>query len=183
MIPVRLRLHNFMCYRGEATLDLSGIQLACLAGDNGHGKSALLDALTYALWGETRARREEDLITLGTDEMEVELEFLLGDDRYRVIRKRSKRGRTRAYASALELQQWDGEGFQAQTGTGARETQARIISLLRMSYDTFINSAFLLQGRADEFARKAAGERKQVLGEILGLSAYDDYEQKARERV
>src|SRR5207237_1105795 len=39
------------------------------------------------------------------------------------------------------------------------------------------------QGRADEFARKAAGERKQVLGEILGLSAYDDYEQKARERV
>ena len=181
MIPVRLRLHNFMCYRGEATLDLSGIQLACLAGDNGHGKSALLDALTYALWGETRARREEDLITLGTDEMEVELEFLLGDDRYRVIRKRSKRGRTRL--SALELQQWDGEGFQAQTGTGSRETQARIIALLRMSYDTFINSAFLLQGRADEFARKAAGERKQVLGEILGLSAYDDYEQKARERV
>src|SRR5919109_2046833 len=116
MIPVRLRLHNFMCYRGDATLDLSGIQLACLAGENGHGKSALLDALTYALWGEARARREEDLITLGSDEMEVELEFLLGSDRYRVIRKRSRRGRTRQ--SALEMQVWDGEGerFQPQTG-------------------------------------------------------------------
>ncbi len=181
MIPVRLRLHNFMCYRGDATLDLSGIQLACLSGENGHGKSALLDALTYALWGEARARREEDLITLGMDEMEVELEFLLGSERYRVIRKRSKRGRTRQ--SALELQLWDGERFQAQTGTSARETQARISALLRMSYDTFINSAFLLQGRADEFARKPAGERKQILGEILGLSAYDEYEQKTRERV
>src|SRR5438045_9770230 len=109
MIPVRLRLHNFMCYRGEATLDLSGIQLACLAGENGHGKSALLDGLTYALWGETRARREDDLITLGTDEMEVELEFMLGAERYRIIRKRSKRGRTRQ--TALELQRSDGDEF------------------------------------------------------------------------
>src|SRR2546425_922650 len=38
-------------------------------------------------------------------------------------------------------------------------------------------------GRADEFARKPAGERKQVLGDILGLAAYDAYEQKTRERV
>ena len=55
MIPLKLRLSNFMCYREEQTLDFSGIHLACLAGDNGHGKSALLDAITWALWG--RARR------------------------------------------------------------------------------------------------------------------------------
>src|SRR5437016_5619424 len=132
MIPVRLRLHNFMCYRGEATLDLTGIHLACLAGENGHGKSALLDALTYALWGKTRAQREDDLITLSTDEMEVEMEFLLGPERYRILRKRSKRGKTRQ--TALELQVWDGEQFIAQGGASARETQARITGLLRMSY-------------------------------------------------
>jgi DNA repair protein SbcC/Rad50 len=181
MIPLKLRLHNFMCYRGDATLDLSGIHLACLAGDNGHGKSALLDGLTYALWGEARARREDELITLGTDEMEVELEFLLGSERHRVIRKRGKRGKTRL--GALELQLWDGEQFTAQTGASTRETQARINQLLRMGYNTFINSAFLLQGRADEFARKPAGERKQILGDILGLSLYDEYEERARTRV
>jgi exonuclease SbcC len=181
MIPLKLRLHNFMCYRGDATLDLTGIHLACLAGDNGHGKSALLDGLTYALWGETRARREDDLITVGTEEMEAELEFLLGSERHRVIRKRGKRGKTRL--GALELQVWDGEQFTTQTGGSSRETQARINLLLRMSYNTFINSAFLLQGRADEFARKPAGERKQILGDILGLSLYDEYEERARTRV
>ena len=84
---------------------------------------------------------------------------------------------------ALELQLWDGEQFTAQTGASSRETQARITQLLRMSYNTFINSAFLLQGRADEFARKPAGERKQILGDILGLSIYDEYEERARTRV
>jgi exonuclease SbcC len=181
MIPLKLRLHNFMSYRGDATLDLSGIHLACLAGDNGHGKSSLLDAMTYALWGETRARREDDLITLGTDEMEVELTFMLGDEPYRVLRKRSKRGKTRQ--SAVELQVGNGNGFRPISGVSARETQARIIALLRMSYDTFINSAFLMQGRADEFTRKPAGERKQILADILGLSQYDDYEEKAKQRI
>ena len=56
MIPLKLRLSNFMCYRDEQTLDFSGIHLACLTGDNGHGKSALLDAITWALWGRARAR-------------------------------------------------------------------------------------------------------------------------------
>jgi len=56
MIPYKLRLRNFISYREEQVLDFSGIHLACLAGDNGHGKSALLDAMTWALWGRARAR-------------------------------------------------------------------------------------------------------------------------------
>jgi len=46
MLPLKLSLRNFMCYRDPDPLDFSGIHLACLAGDNGHGKSALLDAWT-----------------------------------------------------------------------------------------------------------------------------------------
>ena len=81
-----------MCYREEQTLDFSGIHLACLAGDNGHGKSALLDAMTWALWGKARARRDDELITLGETEMWVEFEFDLAGQRYRIWRQRSKRG-------------------------------------------------------------------------------------------
>src|SRR5438876_6337765 len=56
LIPIRLQLRNFMSYGDEPqTLDFAGIHVACLSGDNGNGKSALLDALTYALWGKTRA--------------------------------------------------------------------------------------------------------------------------------
>ena len=52
MIPRKLALRNFMCYRSDVpTLDFEGITIACLSGENGAGKSALLDALTWALWG------------------------------------------------------------------------------------------------------------------------------------
>ncbi|MEA3345307.1 MAG: SMC family ATPase, partial [Chloroflexota bacterium] len=182
MIPLKLRLHNFMCYRDPEPLDFRGIQLACLTGDNGHGKSALLDAITWALWGKARdgKRSHDELIHLGQTDMEVEFEFELDNQRYRVIRKRTSRGRGR---SALELQVFDGEGFQSLTESGIRETQGRIDRLLRMDYETFTNSAFLLQGRADEFTVKTAGQRKQVLGEILSLSLYDEYEERAKERA
>ena len=56
MIPLSLKLTNFMPYR-EAELDFSGIHIGCLTGDNGAGKSSILDAITWAVWGraiETR---------------------------------------------------------------------------------------------------------------------------------
>ncbi len=180
MIPLKLQLRNFMCYRELDSLDLTGIHLACLAGDNGHGKSALLDAITWALWGKARAKRDNELIHLGQSEMEVDFEFALGENHYRVIRKRDSRGRGQ---SSLELQVRDGDVFRPLTEPTIRQTQARINRILRMDYDTFINSAFLLQGRADEFTTKPPAERKRILGDILGLSLYDQYEERAKERA
>ncbi len=182
MIPLKLQLRNFMCYREVEALDFSGIHLACLAGDNGHGKSALLDAMTWALWGKARlgARRDDELIHLGQTEMEVEFTFALDGNRYRIIRKRDSRG---SGQSGLEFQVWDGQAFRPLTAPTIRDTQARINELLRMDYETFINSAFLLQGRADEFTIKAPAERKRILGDILGLSIYDEYEERAKERA
>ena len=167
-----------MCYREPTPLDLSGIHLACLAGDNGHGKSALLDAMTWALWGKARARQEDELVSIGQKEMEVEFEFRLGDSHYRVIRKRELGTRGR---SSLDFQMRDNGRFRSFTASTQRETQARISEVLRMEYDTFINSALLLQGRADEFTVKQPAERKRILGEILGLSIYDQYEQRAKD--
>jgi exonuclease SbcC len=185
MIPLRLQLRNFMCYRDLIPVDFTGIHVACLAGDNGHGKSALLDALTWALWGRARAHHDDELITAGEKGMEVELEFLLGDAHYRVIRKREL---GRLSKSALEFQMKDqalsAEKGQAQfrslTASTQRETQARISQVLHMDYDTFINSALLLQGRADEFTVKQPAERKRILADILGLAIYDEYEQRAK---
>ena len=63
---------------------------------------------------------------------------------------------------------------------GLLERQAQIIRTLRLDYDTFTNSSFLLQGRADSFTVKTASERKQILADILGLSRYDLYEERAK---
>ncbi|MGD8903796.1 MAG: SMC family ATPase, partial [Anaerolineae bacterium] len=160
--------------------NFDGIHLACLTGANGHGKSALLDAMTWSLWGKARAKRDDELIHLGESEMEVEFTFDLGGTVYRVLRKRdsTKRGRT-----VVDLQvQHDGE-FRSIAEEGVRATEAAIIRLLRMDYETFTNSAFLLQGRADAFTTRTPAERKRVLGEILGLGIYDEYEQRAKERA
>jgi exonuclease SbcC len=167
-----------MCYQAPTALDFSGMHLTCLAGDNGHGKSALLDAMTWALWGKARARSDDQLVRVGETDMEVEFEFLLGDEHYRIIRKRQLGRTTRG---ALELQVKGDDGFRSFTANTMRETQARINDILRMDYQTFINSAMLLQGRADEFTVKPPAQRKQILADILGLSSYDEYEQRAKE--
>lgn len=182
MVPLKLGLRNFMAYRRlEPPLDFTGVHVACLSGPNGAGKSALLDAITWALWGQSRARSDDDLVTLGEQEMEVELEFVQGEEHCRVLRKRTRPGIRKTGQSVLELQIADADGFfRPITGNTLRETQRQIDGLLRLDYQTFINSAMLLQGRADEFTLKAPGERKRVLGEVLGLSRYDEYEERAR---
>ena len=183
MIPLSLRLRNFMSY-GEHVppLDFTPITTACLTGDNGHGKSALLDAITWALWGQTRAKSLDDIVRLGQEECEVEFVFDLEGDRYRVLRKRSLR--TRSGLSALELHGFDPatRSYRALSGNSIRETEAKIAQLLHMNYDTFVNSVFILQGRADEFTTRRPGERKRILSEILGLSVFDELQSRARDR-
>jgi len=184
MIPIGLSLSNFMCY-GEnvSPLDFRGLHVACLCGDNGNGKSALLDAITWALWGRARARTDDELIRLGKTEMAVEFEFALGQEQYRVIRKRTKRSVSRAGHPFLDLQIAGGDGYRSIAGNSIGETEKKIIDILRMDYDTFRNSAYLMQGRADEFTKKTPSERKQILADILGLSLYDELEDTAKSRA
>ena len=184
MIPVKLRLRNFMCYRdGVPELHLEGLHVACLCGPNGAGKSALLDSMTWALWGKARAKSDDDLITIGRDEMEVELDFLSQGAAYRVVRKRSRGAGRRPGKTLLEFQVLSGSESAPITQGTLRETQQRIVETLRMDYDTFINSAFLVQGRADEFTLKTADKRKEVLAEILDLGYYDTIADRAREEA
>lgn len=179
MIPQHLSLTNFLCYR-RAELDFAGIHVACLAGENGAGKSALLDAITWAVWGQSRAKRDDDLIRLGKDEASVEFTFDLGEQSYRILRRRKagKRGST-----VLDFQIRDNGRWRSLAEGSVRETQAKIARLLRLDYDTFVNSAFLRQGRADEFTVRPPAERKRVLGDILGLDRWSLYEERAKERL
>ncbi len=191
MIPARLSLRNFMCYLDNVPpLSFEGMHLACLCGDNGNGKSALIDAITWALWGKSRAKSDDELIHLGKGDMEVQFDFWVGDDLYRVVRKRTKaRSRSgsgraqRPGQTLLDFQIAAGQGFMSIAGDSVAQTQRRIVETLRMDYATFINSAFLRQGHADEFTVKPPGDRKKVLSDIMGLSLYDELEEKARSRA
>src|SRR2546423_6277596 len=83
MIPIKLTLRNFLSY-GETSdpLDFSAIHVACLTGCNGGGKAALLDGITWALWGKARAESVDDLVRLGESSMPVEVDFAFDSREY-----------------------------------------------------------------------------------------------------
>jgi DNA repair protein SbcC/Rad50 len=181
VIPLTLNVRNFMSYTDvHEPLSFEGIHVAVLTGDNGHGKSALLDAITWALWGRARARSVDELIHAGAAEMEVEFEFQLDEHQYRVIRKRQRRGKT-GYSDLQFAILADG-GYKPLTERSVTETERLIERTLRMSYETFTSSSFIQQGRADTFTTNSPAERKRILAEILELGYYDELEARARER-
>ncbi|OGY29878.1 MAG: hypothetical protein A3J50_03935 [Candidatus Woykebacteria bacterium RIFCSPHIGHO2_02_FULL_43_16b] len=178
MIPVSLKLSNFTSYGVNVpTLDFRQFHMAAISGINGAGKSSLIDAITWALWGESRAGNNADkLIRTGHDLMCVEFEFELEGTIYKVIRKRSTKGN-----GTTSLEFFCGE-HNLTEGT-IKSTQQKIISTIHMDYEVFVNSSYLRQGRADEFTLKAPTERKEILANILGLSGYDSLESKAKEEA
>ncbi|NJN86154.1 MAG: AAA family ATPase, partial [Leptolyngbyaceae cyanobacterium SL_7_1] len=113
MIPHRLTIKNFLSYR-EATLDFSGLHVACVCGANGAGKSSLLEAMVWALWGESRAATEDDVIHQGEMEAQVDFLFECHQQIYRVMRTRY-----REQSSVLE--------FQVKTATQFRSLTKRTI--------------------------------------------------------
>lgn len=187
MIPIKLAMRNFMPYRDKVPpIDFTGIHTASIWGENGSGKSALIDAITWALWGKTRAKSDDDIIHLGQTETQVEFDFTIGQQTCRIIRKHSRPKKAKGSGqSSLDLlianPSIGKDSFQTISGNTMRETEQKIRDLLHMDYETFVNSAFLRQGHADEFTIASPGDRKKVLAGILGLSRYDELEEEARE--
>ena len=183
MIPQQLTLKNFLSYRA-ATLDFRGLHTACVCGANGAGKSSLLEAIAWAIWGESRAATEDDVIHVGEAEARVEFVFSMHQQTYRVIRTRQ-----RGSGVALEFQiahgaiaSHDLPSFRSLTERGIRATQNLVLEHLKLDYDTFVNSAYLRQGRADEFMLKRPGDRKQILADLLKLQRYDELAEQAKDK-
>lgn len=182
MLPLRLELRNFLPYRAPQALELADLRLACLSGVNGAGKSALLDAITWALWGRARARREEDLIHTGASEMYVQLDFEQHNEHYRVLRRRLRGSRSRATRGNLRLYRLEHGEIIDISAANLTATDERLRQLLRLDYETFIHSAFLLQGRSDAFTVRSPRERQQLLANILRLGRWQAAAERARAR-
>ena len=179
MIPSKLRLTNFMCYRGTTeALDFDQFEVVCITGENGNGKSALLEAITWVVWGKTKVLFSKDLITKGENDMLVDFEFFIdyiSDDselnnKYKIIRSI----RTKSGGSILDLQQFDGSNYVSISGDTISETQKQIINLVNMDYETFVNTSYLMQGNADRFTTSKPDERKDILSAILNLDHYQN---------
>lgn len=178
MIPLKLHIKNFLSYGAQQTIDFTPYNLICLAGKNGHGKSALLDAITWVLWGQARkiggiAKADEGLMHLGETTMMVTLDFACDAHHYRV--KREYTAATQKSQALLEfgIYEADHTTIRPLTDKTIRATQAKIEDILGLDYDSFINSAFLKQGQSNEFSKKTPKERKEILASILGLDRFE----------
>ncbi len=173
MIPISLKISGFLSYRNAVELDFSDFSLACITGHNGAGKSSLLDAMTWALFGKAR-KTDDSLVNLQSKAAEVIYTFDYEGNRYRI-----QRTMPRGKKKSLEFQVHDDGLWRPLTEATMRATQARIEQTLRLDYDTFVNAAFFLQGKADQFTQQSASQRKETLGSILGLEIWDEYKTRA----
>ena len=157
MIPVRVHLNGFMSYREAAEFQFEGSPLWMLAGPNGAGKSTVFDAITFALFGETRAgaTNYKELINHQSENLVAEVDFRIGEDIYRVKRTLNKRNRS-------TFQAWHLSGPNPPPGKGV-PGEARVIpdaeskagleswvrDVLGLDRDTFSTSVLLRQGKSD----------------------------------
>jgi exonuclease SbcC len=194
MIPVRVQVRNFLTY-GEADgggpieFDFEGSRLWSISGNNGSGKSAVFDAITYALFGHHRGGATGDgrLIRKGARQCEATFEFRSNGHLYRVRRTVARRaGRRQQEAKERQAARFDpasGEwvpvpGTDSDTALG-RWVQER----LGLGYDTFVTSVLLRQGESDRFITARDAERFDILRQLLGLQAYQQLEERARTRA
>jgi DNA repair protein SbcC/Rad50 len=178
MRPLRLELKGFTAFRDPQEIDFGDLDLFAVAGPTGSGKSSILDAITYALFGyvERVGKQVGQLVSQGQPRMAVTLEFAAGDERYRVTRTTPARGATKILLDRFEDGQW------RQAGEGAdrvREADAIIRRTIGLDYEAFTRSVLLPQGRFAEFLVGDAKDRRSILTELLGLELFERLAQHA----
>lgn len=177
MRPTRLEIKNFMSHE-STVVPLNDITIGVITGPNGAGKSSILQAITYALWGKTKARSDDDLVKRGTSGCAVSLDFDIAGHSFNVIRRRRLAGRGE---TDLEFTDITLEDFPRPLTKGTiRDTQEAINATIGMSYDVFTNSVLLQQGEGDKFSAARPGERKQLLAEMLEMQDLQYLEGVAR---
>ncbi len=181
MIPLRLSVSGFLSYRDPVEIDFSPLHVAVILGSNGAGKSSLLDAMTWALFGKARAKNGDDIINTACagKTAYVTFDFLFEDRVYRVQREKAlgKAMKVDLLARGTDESEW-----RALSGKKGLETTGQIAKILGMEYETFVNASFFLQGHADQFTSAKPAERKKILNNILNLDIWEDYRKSAQKK-
>lgn len=173
--PEKLHLINFTSYKDE-TIDFQKIiSPTLICGDNGHGKSSIIDAITTALYCrargcDSRGAGIDDLINKNAKEFTVDYTFTMNNHKYQIVRSKSKS----SHKLSFFIDDYD-------HSSSIKETQQKIINTIKIDYNTFIDTVCIAQNKSSSFMEKSPKDRKEVFAQILNLDDYDVLEKYARE--
>jgi exonuclease SbcC len=174
MRPIKLELKGFTSFRERSEIDFRRFDLFAITGQNGAGKTSLLDAMTYALYGKTSRLNKagKDLISQGAKEMFVSLHFRAGRDEYRV-RREIHWSTTTVRLEKLEQGKWHS------VSGSAGEIGERVERIIGLDFDAFTKSVILPQGKFDQFLRGSRKEQRETLNDLLDMDVYQRMVQSA----
>jgi len=172
--PLRLTVRGFRSYGDEASFDFSERSLVGIVGPIGSGKSSLLDAVSFALYGRTPTVTKEtrSLINQRRDAAHVELWFDVDGTTWRAVRALRRKGQS---AHALErYRSFDPGSQRLESIEQEKVVNVRIAELLGLDFQAFSRSVLLAQNQFARFLEATAGERNDVLKGVFGLDRIDD---------
>ncbi|MFG1997483.1 AAA family ATPase [Actinoplanes sp. NPDC048988] len=174
MKPLQLWFSGLRSYVSEQHLDFRGHHLVGVTGDTGAGKSSILMAINFALYGTTtwESTSSKPLIADGgAGILKVTLEFEIRGRQWRVTRKLSRK----PTGNEHKLEALDG----AETVHG-RAVTPRVAQLIGMDNKTFLRSVLLPQGKFEQLLHASNSERAGILKGLLGLDILDTVADTAR---
>ena len=199
MRPLRLLLDGFGSYRQPTEADFSDVNFFALTGPTGSGKSTLIDGMCFALYGTVPRWGKENVIAHAlapaASACRVGLVFEAGGKRYAAVRAlaRDKRGQVHTREARLDLLDpavapdaplADLLGAAIEhLAEGPDPVKAKVQDILGLSYDHFIQSVLLPQGRFADFLQAEPRKRQELLVELLAFGVYKKIGQQARDRA
>ena len=178
MRPHKLTLEGFTSFREKLELDFAGLDLFAITGPTGAGKSSLIDAIVFALYGQVPRVGDDykQLISHGAERLSVMLEFGVGKERYRIART------VRPDKPSQQRFERITNGAAEPIADRVKEMRAEVDRILGLDYDGFTRSVVLPQGQFDAFLKGEPKERRKILVGLLNLSVYERMQQIANQR-
>lgn len=177
MKPLSLTLSGFRSHLEETEISFDGRTLTAIVGPTGAGKSTILEAITFALYGKTPRgdqRSTTQLICSRCDTARVLLRFLVDDRECEITRVISRRGGKGQHLLV--------EPERDQPISGDRAVTERVVELLGLSFEAFCSSVLLAQGQFSKFLQSTPGDRDKILKGVFRLHQIDQLQEAAKER-
>lgn len=165
MIFTKLKLNNFKSHEHTVIPFDKGISV--IVGENGAGKSTILEAISFALFKQHTAKKIDDLVRNNANAMSVELEFTSNGRDYKIIREKRSNLKSSLYKRTSS------QGGFVHICTGDREVANEIRQILDIDSDLFLNAIYIRQGEIAELVDKTPAEKKQLIGKLLGIDSLE----------